>query len=504
MTMNGHVVIVHKSELSYLAHAGLVQRARSAVSTAGNAVKNAGSRARQNVKYFARELRPNGKYDYWYSLQEYRAHLQAQAKKSQQTAKAVADKAIQTVQNTASAAKKAGQNAANTAKDKLGVDERERAVSATQKLNEEWNKSGNNRTEAFDKAAEESAKAVSEYRKTPLGKAESALNTATRPARVAAAKVQNMADNVQGAVTFRDKDGNEISGKEAAKQVGNAAISGLKSKGQRMRDEFKKNVSDTAEKAENAAKKAVGTVKETADKAAETVKETGEKAVSSAKETAEKVADKAKETAEKTSEAVKDTAKEVSDQAKETAAKVSDKISEVADKIRKSNEPPKAELSPEGEEHVIEETVLPEKMIKEKEISEQKIEENKIDENRLQSATEAAQSKGKIGPKSEYGEYNEKDPDFADANYDKAERIGDTDFLTFKRDDGTSVILEEDMKWVLPKGVDANDPAIRKAIQGFADEVESARSIGKDDYSFEEWRDAVTEAIDEAAKKNLK
>ena len=252
--MNGHAVIVHKSESSYLAHAGLVQRARSAVSTAGNAVKNAGSRARQNVKYFARELRPNGKYDYWYSLQEYRAHLQAQAKKSQQTAKAVAD-------------------------------------------------------------------------------------------------------NVQGAVTFRDKDGNEISGKEAAKQVGNAAISGLKSKGHRMRDEFKKNVSDTAEKAENAAKKAVGTVKE----AAETVKETGEKAVSSAKETAEKVADKAKETAEKTSEAVKDTVKEVSDQAKETAAKVSDKISEVADKIRKSNEPPKAELSPEGEEHVIEETVLPEK-----------------------------------------------------------------------------------------------------------------------------------------------
>ena len=59
------------------------------------------------------------------------------------------------------------------------------------------------------------------------------------------------------------------------------------------------------------------------------------------------------------------------------------------------------------------------------------------------------------------------------------------------------------MKWVLPKGVDANDPAIRKALSDFEDHVVSARKLGED-YSAEQWRDAVTEAIDKASEDALK
>jgi len=101
--------------------------------------------------------------------------------------------------------------------------------------------------------------------------------------------------------------------------------------------------------------------------------------------------------------------------------------------------------------------------------------------------------------KSTYGEYKDGDHDFDDDNYKEENRVGDTDFFVHKRKDGTNVILEEDMKWVLPKGVDAKSPAVQKAIKDFSDEVESARQLGKN-YTGQQWRDAVTKAIDEAVR----
>lgn len=102
--------------------------------------------------------------------------------------------------------------------------------------------------------------------------------------------------------------------------------------------------------------------------------------------------------------------------------------------------------------------------------------------------------------KSTYGEYKDGDHDFDDNNYKEENRVGDSDFFVHKRKDGTNVILEEDMKWVLPKGVDGKSPAIQKAIKDFADEVESQRKLGKK-YTNQEWTDAVTKAIDEAVRQ---
>ena len=112
-----------------------------------------------------------------------------------------------------------------------------------------------------------------------------------------------------------------------------------------------------------------------------------------------------------------------------------------------------------------------------------------------------SQNKEKSSNKAHYGKYSKDDPDFSDANYEKAKSIGDSDFSHFKRSDGTSVILEEDMKWVLPKGVDANNPKIRNAIKQFANQVESARSLGKENYTGEEWLEGVNKAIDEAVEE---
>lgn len=101
--------------------------------------------------------------------------------------------------------------------------------------------------------------------------------------------------------------------------------------------------------------------------------------------------------------------------------------------------------------------------------------------------------------KSTYSEYKDGDHDFDDDNYKEENRVGDSDFFIHKRKDGTNVILEEDMKWVLPKGVDAKSPAIQKAIKDFVDEAKSQRKLGNN-YTGDQWRDAVTKAIDEAVR----
>ena len=60
------------------------------------------------------------------------------------------------------------------------------------------------------------------------------------------------------------------------------------------------------------------------------------------------------------------------------------------------------------------------------------------------------------------------------------------------------------MKWVLPKGVDANSPEIKQAINKFASQVESARAQNKASYTSDQWETAVTDAIDNAVRKASK
>lgn len=127
---------------------------------------------------------------------------------------------------------------------------------------------------------------------------------------------------------------------------------------------------------------------------------------------------------------------------------------------------------------------------------------NRLKAHEKPEATGTAQDgamKRRSMEKSTYSEYKDGDHDFDDDNYKEENRVGDSDFFIHKRKDGTNVILEEDMKWVLPKGVDAKSPAIQKAIKDFVDEVKSQRKLGNN-YTGDQWRDAVTKAIDEAVR----
>lgn len=62
--------------------------------------------------------------------------------------------------------------------------------------------------------------------------------------------------------------------------------------------------------------------------------------------------------------------------------------------------------------------------------------------------------------------YSENDSDFNDSNYDEKNRIGNSDFFGYKDKDGNWTILEEDMKWKLPKGVEL-DSNMRKQLESF-------------------------------------
>lgn len=95
-------------------------------------------------------------------------------------------------------------------------------------------------------------------------------------------------------------------------------------------------------------------------------------------------------------------------------------------------------------------------------------------------------------PKSKFSEYKKGDKDFDDKNFDEKNRVGNSDFFMAKRSDGSTIILEEDMKWVLPIGVNPNDPAIKRAL---------TKEYKAD--SNEEWVKQVTEAIDKATAESI-
>lgn len=95
--------------------------------------------------------------------------------------------------------------------------------------------------------------------------------------------------------------------------------------------------------------------------------------------------------------------------------------------------------------------------------------------------------------KSQFSEYKKGDSDFDDKNFAEKNRVGDSDFFMAKRPDGSTVILEEDMKWIIPKGVDPNSPAIKAAL---------TKEYKAD--SNDEWVKQVTEAIDDALVKSNK
>ena len=101
--------------------------------------------------------------------------------------------------------------------------------------------------------------------------------------------------------------------------------------------------------------------------------------------------------------------------------------------------------------------------------------------------------KAKRSAKKYFNEYSDNDSDFAEKNYSKENHVEDTDFYSFKRKDGKSVILEEDMKWVLPKGVDAGDPAIKSALKKIANSGNFK--------SYDDWLENANDILGDAIEK---
>lgn len=216
-----YVMLVDENGQPFICHEGMFQKA-------GNAIRSAGQKVRSNVKYVAREVRPNGKYDYWYSWEEYRKHLQNASRNAGQAAKNVAEtakntannavnKAGQTAKNAVNAAKNAANKAVDVVKDKAGVDERKRAEEAWDKVPRRVSSDDKEAVEAFRKAME----AQKEYRKTPLGAAEYAKERAYEIAT--------------------GQDG-------TAKEIAEKAVSSAKSQYERMREDFRKKKNDIADK----------------------------------------------------------------------------------------------------------------------------------------------------------------------------------------------------------------------------------------------------------------
>ena len=97
----------------------------------------------------------------------------------------------------------------------------------------------------------------------------------------------------------------------------------------------------------------------------------------------------------------------------------------------------------------------------------------------------------------EYGDYSKDDPDFSDENYDKSKRVGNTDFFRFTNSDGRTVLLEEDMKWVLPEGMSVT-PELIKNLQNFTDSIPPLEERESGKWSHEKWLAVANRAINSA------
>lgn len=107
---------------------------------------------------------------------------------------------------------------------------------------------------------------------------------------------------------------------------------------------------------------------------------------------------------------------------------------------------------------------------------------------------------GSGGGGSTYGEYTKGDKDFDEKNFSEKNRLGDTDFFGFTKPDGSVVILEEDMKWTLPKGTKIT-PDLIKRLEAFDRTMEEKRNNGEK-YDNNIWVQMAKQAIDGDSKPN--
>lgn len=112
--------------------------------------------------------------------------------------------------------------------------------------------------------------------------------------------------------------------------------------------------------------------------------------------------------------------------------------------------------------------------------------------NKSSKSTTSASSSN-TSSKNEYKmeRYKKGDKDFDDEKYDKATRLGNTDFHSYKRDDGKYVILEEDMKWVVDEKPSSKMIKNLEAMEDYAKRAQKNNVR----YGTEDWERIASEAI---------
>lgn len=88
--------------------------------------------------------------------------------------------------------------------------------------------------------------------------------------------------------------------------------------------------------------------------------------------------------------------------------------------------------------------------------------------------------------------YKDGDKDFDDSNYSEKNQLGDTDFYGWQKEDGSWVILEEDMKFTLPKGMSREE--IISRLEAYDKEIEAKLQRGEK-HTHEDWVNGAKKAL---------
>ena len=92
------------------------------------------------------------------------------------------------------------------------------------------------------------------------------------------------------------------------------------------------------------------------------------------------------------------------------------------------------------------------------------------------------------------------DSDWTDEAMKSHKRLGDSDFYGYQRPDGSYVVLAEDMKWEIPKGVSLN--GIESYMENLENKISKAVDTMKSDWSNSEYIVMTTDAINDYIKSH--
>lgn len=462
-----YIMMVDENGQPFICHAGMFQKAGNAIKSAGTAAANAvrgvgrGRGTRQNHKYLMKVGAPE-KPRYLYTQEEVRAYLQG----GRRALNNAVDKAGQTAKNAVNTAKNTAKKTVETTKGVANKLKESTGIPAKRRLEES--------TAAYDKADKEWNKAY----ETALSTGQSRSNLQWEKDENGEWRKRELNDEQQkrlnAAKAAEKRAGDKLD--DATKKIADAADAYIKDY-TAYKDSPMEKVDNAVNTAKNAVNKAVDVVKDKAgvderkraeeawDKVPRRVSSDDKEAVEAFRKATEAqkeyrktplgAAEYAKERAYEIASGQDGTAKEI---AEKVAGKAKEKATEAIDNAKSKYDRMRDEFKEKAED------------VKDKTINRNKV---------------------------KYSEYSEDDPDFDEKNYSSSNRVGDTDFFMYTRPDGRTVILEEDMKWVLPENYTKKGSYVYATLKNLPSATEKG-------WTWEEWKDNATKEINKAVNKKSK